>query len=329
MASTRPAPGIAGAPFNEILGADFETASRAVMGFLRQRLGFGLWMVTRTNEEDWIVLTADDFGYDVRDGDVFRWSDSFCSRMVQGLGPNIAPSSADVPAYLEARIGSQVSIAAYIGVPIHTSDGELFGTLCAIDPRPQPPEIVAEQPLIELLAGLLGNILSNERAKEGEQRRAERAELESLVDPLTGLANRRGWERVLEAEEARARRYGDAGAIVMMDLDNLKTTNDNLGHAAGDELIRSAAAALRPVTRAEEFAARLGGDEFGLLALRCSHKAVDLLGQRIETALAESGVSASIGVAVRDPVGGFKAACQRADVAMYEAKRLRRLSSRT
>lgn len=129
MDETRSAPA-AGAPFDEILGADLETASRAAMSFLRERLGFGLWMVTRTSEEDWIVLTAGDDGYDVRDGDVLRWSDSFCSRMAQGLEPRVAPSSVEVSDYFEAPIGLLVPIAADIGVPIRTTDGEPFGTLC-------------------------------------------------------------------------------------------------------------------------------------------------------------------------------------------------------
>ena len=96
----------------------FEAAARAVLGFLHARFGFDLWMVTRTEGEDWIVLHVEDHGYGVRPGTVFRWSDSFCSRMVQGLGPRVAPDAAGVPAYAEAPIGRQVRIGAYIGLPL-------------------------------------------------------------------------------------------------------------------------------------------------------------------------------------------------------------------
>lgn len=58
---------------------NFESASAAVLGFLRQRLGFGLWMVTRTEGDDWIVLQSEDHGYNVKAGKVFKWADSFCS----------------------------------------------------------------------------------------------------------------------------------------------------------------------------------------------------------------------------------------------------------
>lgn len=65
---------------------DFETAVRAVLAFLHHRLGFGLWMVTRTEGEDWIVLQTEGHAYDVNPGQVFCWTDSFCSRMVKGMG---------------------------------------------------------------------------------------------------------------------------------------------------------------------------------------------------------------------------------------------------
>lgn len=87
-------------------------------------------MVTRTEGEDWIVLPAEDRGYDVKEGDVFRWTDSFCSQMVEGRGPCIAPQSDLIPAYANAPIGQQVSIAAYVGLPL-TEQMELRSERCA------------------------------------------------------------------------------------------------------------------------------------------------------------------------------------------------------
>jgi diguanylate cyclase len=107
----------------------FQEAGGAVLEFLSNRLPFGLWMVTRTDGDDWIVLSASDHGYSVKPGDLLRWSDSFCSRMVDGKGPRIAPRSAEVPTYAEAPIGRQVPIEAYVGVPIMRADNSLFGTL--------------------------------------------------------------------------------------------------------------------------------------------------------------------------------------------------------
>jgi len=91
---------------------DFASAARAVISFLHRRLGFGLWMVTRTEGDDWIVLQSEDHGYQVAPGKVFRWADSFCAEMVQGHGPRIAPDSQRVRAYAAAPIGRQVEIGA-------------------------------------------------------------------------------------------------------------------------------------------------------------------------------------------------------------------------
>ena len=208
----------------------FDTASRDVLHYLHDRLGFGLWMVTRTKGLDWVVLQAEDHGYGVEDGDVFQWADSFCSRMVRGEGPRIAPRSAEVPAYAEAPIGSQVPIGAYIGVPLNRTDGELFGTLCAIDPDPKPDEIVDELNNIELMARLLETILESECKANDEARRAERAEAQAMSDHLTGLYNRRGWDLLLASEEKRCRQFAHPATILSIDLDELKPINDTQGH---------------------------------------------------------------------------------------------------
>ncbi len=78
--------------------ADFPSAATAVLRFLQGRLGFDLWMVTRALGEDWVVLNAADTGYGVESGDVFKWSDSFCSRMVAGVGPESPPAPRRCPA---------------------------------------------------------------------------------------------------------------------------------------------------------------------------------------------------------------------------------------
>lgn len=109
-------------------------------------------MVTRTEGEDRIVLHSADQGYGVAPGTIFRWTDSFCCEMVRGNGPRIAPVADAVPAYATAPIRNQVPINAYIGVPLLQANGELFGTLCAINPTPVATAVAKEQGLIELIA---------------------------------------------------------------------------------------------------------------------------------------------------------------------------------
>ncbi len=305
------------------LPPDFEQAGRAVLEFLRNRFGFGLWMVTRVEGDDWIVLQSVDHGYGVGPGRVFRWTDSLCSRMVEGDGPRVAPDVDRVAAYVSAPMRRQVPIRAYVGVPLKLPDGRLFGTLCAIDPARQPDSIINETELIELLASMLSLILNSELKVAEESRRNERLEMEALVDPLTGLSNRRAWDELLAREEERCRRYGHPATVLILDLDDLKEVNDASGHAAGDALLVDAAMALCEAVREPDVVARLGGDEFGIVAVQCDAAGAERLVMRTREALDRRGVRASIGIALREPTRGLAQACQEADRLMYEQKRAR------
>lgn len=308
---------------NDLVFKDFEAAGQRVLAFLHQRFGFGLWMIARTEGEDWIVLQSEDHGYGVKPGTVFRWADSFCSEMVKGNGPRIAPNSDSVPAYAAAPIGRQVAIKAYVGVPLVDAGGKLFGTLCAIDPSPQSEDIVKEQGLIELLASLLSTLLQTELKAAREMQRSERLELETETDSLTQLYNRRAWDRLLSTEEDRCRRYGHSAIVLSIDLDKLKWINDTHGHAAGDALIVRAADALRKAVRKVDIVARLGGDEFSVIGVECDNNGAEALLSHIRMALADAKVKASVGLAPRIPSHGLKGAWEEADRLMYVEKRTR------
>lgn len=302
---------------------DFEGAGQAVLAFLHRRLGMGLWMITRTQDSDWIVLQTEDHGYGVKPGTVFPWADSFCSAMVRGEGPRIAPDSRLVPAYAAAPIARAIPIQSYVGAPLTRADGSLFGTLCAVDPQVQPDSLHEAGELVDLMAGLLSVILSTELRAVEAARHADRLAQEAQTDELTGLPNRRAWNAFLMREEERCRRYGDPAALLAIDLNELKRTNDSEGHAAGDALIVRAAEALREVIREPDLAARLGGDEFGIVAVNCNLAGAEALSRRLREAFAARGVKASLGLAARDTALGMEASWQVADARMYEEKRAR------
>lgn len=305
---------------------DFASASQATIHFLRQQFGLDMWMVTRTEGNDWIVLAVEESHYGTRPGAVFRWSDSFCSRMVSGMGPRIAPDARQVEAYATAPIAAQIRIGAYVGVPIWRQDGSLFGTLCAIDPEPQSEHIKEGQPVIELLADLLSSLLHAELMNADSQRRAEHAEAEATRDGLTSLYNRRGWDELIKREEERCRRYGNPACVVSIDLDDLKVTNDTQGHAAGDKLLIATAEAIRAAVRGNDVVARIGGDEFSVLGIECDRDDTDVLVRRLRERFQTAGVRASIGYANRHPERGLQAASEEADANMYAEKKRRRLT---
>jgi diguanylate cyclase (GGDEF)-like protein/PAS domain S-box-containing protein len=152
-------------------------------------------------------------------------------------------------------------------------------------------------------------------------------------DPLTGLINRRHFERVLERELESSRRYGTGGALLVLDLDNFRYVNDSLGHPAGDELISSVGHALSHRLRNTDVVGRLGGDEFGVILPYASEEDAILVAtgllEVIRTSVsveAEHGrrrTTASVGVALF-PDGDERMSAEEllveGDIAMYDAK---------
>jgi diguanylate cyclase (GGDEF)-like protein len=150
-------------------------------------------------------------------------------------------------------------------------------------------------------------------------------------DPLTGLFNRRRFEQEVERHVALARRYGAAGAVLLIDIDNFKFVNDTLGHSAGDELIALIADALRRRLRESDVLARLGGDEFAVLLPQVDADGARAVAASVVEDLrghARGGgggplrpVTASVGVVLVDgTASGADELLTNADLAMYEAK---------
>ncbi len=149
----------------------------------------------------------------------------------------------------------------------------------------------------------------------------------AFTDHLTGLANRRRFERQLDKEVERTQRYGHPFCLLMMDVDHFKLVNDNHGHEAGDEVISRIAKVLQAGTRGIDLAARIGGEEFGIILtetgvggamevadrLRLEIKRLDLQSVR--------QVTASFGVAECPSAGKTaRELLASADSALYHAK---------
>ena len=175
---------------------------------------------------------------------------------------------------------------------------------------------------VDALPPLVTALVESERGRAAAQALARGALQVANVDALTGLGNRRAWVHALRQECQRAAR-GMAGlAVLVLDVDGLKAVNDARGHAAGDELISRTAAVLRHASRTTDSVCRLGGDEFGIAAPGTDADQARRLADRVRALLADQGVPASVGLAVSgDCSGGPDELWQRADAAMYAAKR--------
>jgi diguanylate cyclase (GGDEF)-like protein len=302
----------------------FDAACALVIEHISRVAPLGLWAVTRVTDGRQLILASAGDTYPVDDGDEFAFCESLCSQMVSGAAPRTAPDVARVPEYAALACMSPLSLGAYVGTPIVRPDGELFGTVCGVDPDPQPESLSDLRPLLDLLSSLLSAVLAGDLYATAAARELEQARREADVDPLTGLLNRRGWDRYLEVEEERFRRFGDPACVVVIDLDRLKAVNDTQGHAAGDRHIRRAADVLARTVRGTDVLARLGGDEFGIVAPGMTPEQAGKLVARADLAMRSSGVAGSFGFAPYSVVTGFPGAVQAADSAMYEQKRARR-----
>lgn len=155
----------------------------------------------------------------------------------------------------------------------------------------------------------------------------------ALRDSLTGVLNRRAFERFGKQEFDRARRYGFPLSLALFDLDHFKSVNDKLGHPAGDRLLQVFASYLQTATRQSDMVARIGGDEFALLMSHTDSAGAFVLTQRLRDAVElhlrevlppmdpMPGVSAGLVVYPDREVESFEELVAAADEALYGAKR--------
>lgn len=191
-------------------------------------------------------------------------------------------------------------------------------------------------------------VRSRQRLNEGQSRANEletrvrelevelrRLSDEVLTDALTQVSNRRGLAQAFEAECARGQREAAAGqsaglAVALIDIDNFKHLNDSLGHAAGDVALKTLAAAVRDRLRPVDHLARFGGEEFVVLLPKIGLDEAQQTLSRLQRSLSASlfmhegkdvFVTFSAGVTLWQPGQTLEASIERADEALYEAKR--------
>jgi diguanylate cyclase (GGDEF)-like protein len=206
------------------------------------------------------------------------------------------------------------------GLRLETDDAPLavIGLGAPDDVAEDDPTVVAAQWAVRALSEI---VIAEHRAAIANMR-AGRAEALAATDALTGLGNQRAWWERIAEEDARIERSEASDVIAVVDLDGLKTVNDERGHLHGDLLLRLTAQTLRRVVRSCDVLARVGGDEFAVLAVDFVGEP-SVLGERISAALAAAGIQASVGVASPSAGTSLIDAYDRADRAMYAQKRNR------
>ncbi|OYW56185.1 MAG: hypothetical protein B7Y84_00935 [Azorhizobium sp. 32-67-21] len=175
--------------------------------------------------------------------------------------------------------------------------------------------------LLTLLA--LSLFIVTQEALDRVRRQAETLESAAFTDPLTGVANRRGLERMMTRH---AEAPGMHMALILLDMDHFKQVNDRRGHLHGDRVLQAIVHRLRQGLREDDVIGRWGGDEFLVLAQDTSSDEAQRLAERLRKIAADmprseaSGVTLSAGVSLWDGHGGLNEALRRVDAALYVAK---------
>lgn len=157
---------------------------------------------------------------------------------------------------------------------------------------------------------------------------AANAELERLAttDPLTGLLNRRALQQRAEISLSCTKRYGTPYSVILFDLDHFKSINDEMGHEAGDTVLRAVSQRVLGALRDSDTLARWGGEEFLVLATQSGAEETSQLAERLRQLLAAEpvgsagSITASFGVAGSQDGETLEQIIQKADMAMYTAK---------
>ena len=209
------------------------------------------------------------------------------------------------------------------------SHGRLVGSLNQASRNPGHFNPGAATDLLGHLAAVTAMCIENAVIQE-------RLKRDGLTDPLTGVANRRFFERRLEEEMQRLARDGQALACMLVDIDHFKQVNDRFGHQAGDHVLKHIVQVLGRDLRASDVLARYGGEEFILLLPNTSPTQAAAIAERLREAVAEQAfafapksplrITISLGLACvpasRKGAEGISGAelIQRADTALYQAK---------
>jgi len=199
-------------------------------------------------------------------------------------------------------------------------------------------EMVAESRSVQSVVAQTQVKLQEEHAKAhalGERVRSLEDEIRKLsdevsTDPLTQIANRRGMMRAFEAEQARVERQGSLLAIGLLDVDNFKKLNDQLGHQTGDEALKFLARRVSECLRPVDVVARYGGEEFVVMLPDTPADEGQQVLTRLQRTLSAEFfthdehkvfITFSAGVTAYRPGEPIEAALERADIGLYEAKR--------
>ena len=236
--------------------------------------------------------------------------------------------------YTLAKV-QKVKTRHYLGAPLIGSDGTAFGVISLILQGDAQSFLPRDVEVLSIIAAQVALAIERKQAQAALEDWNRRLAVLSFTDSLTGIANRRRFDEMLEVEYERHCRKRSTLAVILLDIDFFKNFNDEYGHVGGDECLRQVGQALsKCVNRSSDLVARYGGEEFACLLPETGRNGVMVIAERVRHAIEElriphrrSDVSAFVTVslgAVAVHRNSGKTALdimRKADELLYRAKR--------
>lgn len=264
---------------------------------------------------------------------------TFCQHALAAGETLVIADATQSPVFSEVPTVKSLGVRAYAGIPIKSAEGDVLGTLCAVDFEPKQWMPWQIEVLVELAHSAEREILLRRALRDAEaanqQLLAQLRRVDELnralnelaqTDALTGLSNKRAFDHRLEAELASVVRRHAPLSLLMVDIDHFKRINDSLGHHMGDKILVAVTEVLSRCARITDMVARVGGEEFAVILPDTDSPSAQEVAERMRAAVAESHwleqpTTVSIGAATLQPEEDAVSLYTRADTALYEAKK--------
>jgi len=263
---------------------------------------------------------------------------SFCAHAIHQDGPFIVNNALEDPRFHDNPfVTGDPNLRFYAGHPLSNREGYRVGTLCVASSQAREFSD-ADAAMLRDLGRMVEIIFEHRKLNHAQSELISNlaaAERDRLIDPLSGLWNRRGLDQLFEREIVRCQQLRHPVGVAMVDIDHFKSVNDRYGHLAGDQALKLAAQLLLESVRDTDVVARFGGEEFAIILPGADADNLPMIGEkilrefraraRIGKGAASPGFTVSVGFGVTpaDTIEDARAQdlLAAADDALYRAKR--------
>lgn len=284
---------------------------------LSQTWQYDAWLFASRTEHGWQIEHAAS-NLDIAVGDVVLGPDNdypFFEGVVRH------PASLTVPFSRNGNRYSIGKIQASLMHPLIDNKGNCFALFIGLAKRGVSRAYEQSLPLLSVIGELIMQSRELLLSQDFAQSQKERALAFAKEDELTGIYNRRGWADIANHIKGQMRRKPTTHGLLLLDINDMKTINDEQGHEAGDSYLVHFSNTVKNRLRDGDVFARLGGDEFAILACNTNEEGMQCLKQDLISCFMKNVINCAIGFSTFSEPEQFEEAMNKADMAMFEHKK--------